>query len=114
VTHASALDKTEPELFADRGLSFAIKVVIASRSRSASGARSPGPSRCKALTYFGSGNAFASLEKADGFVDGSALLGYQDVGVLGYKVREEFKNSSTFLWAPISAALQGFVPRSSC
>jgi hypothetical protein len=46
------------------------------------------------LTYFGSGYAFAGLERADG----SALLGRQDVGTLGFKLREEFKNSSTFLW----------------
>jgi hypothetical protein len=59
---------------------------------------SPGPSRRKTLTYFGSGYAFASLERADGLVNSCALLGCQDVGVLGFKLRQEFKNSSTFLW----------------
>jgi hypothetical protein len=43
-------------------------------SRPASGHRSPGPPRRKPLTYFGSGDAFVSLERANGFVDGSALV----------------------------------------
>ena len=35
---------------------------------------SPGPSRRKALTYFGSGNAFAGLERADCLVNSCAGL----------------------------------------
>src|ERR1700739_4494699 len=58
--------------------------------------RSPGRSRRKALTYFGSGYAFTILQRADSLIDSGALFGCQDVWLLGFKLREEFKQQKCY------------------